>query len=226
MAESSSASRLASSSGSDSVSARPRSLRKCRHTDYKELNDVKLPRAKRVKHGEANSGRLYPIEIVEEENNRCKVHYIGYASSYDEWKTCEELVRIDSSSETSTSDDMSSSNCILEQFSLYKELSHRIKASLKNVRKESPAVKIEMPFDFITFCGGLQQCGVKKHFRGSQRYTISSYKTLDHLLGSNWHVCGCNQNGDYCYATLNTVEFYLYRRHPLIDAYRIHSFIK
>ncbi len=76
MAYSSSASKLASSSGSDSVSARPRSLRKCRHT---ELNDVKLPR---VKHGEA-SGRLYPIEIVEEENNRCKVHYIGYASSYE-----------------------------------------------------------------------------------------------------------------------------------------------
>ncbi len=134
----------------------------------------------------------------------------------DKWKTCEELVRIDGSSETHLFVKL-----YFRTVSLYKELSHTIKASLKNVRnnvrKESPAVKIEMPFDFITFCGGLQQCGVKKHFRGSQRYTISSYKTLDHLLGSNWHVRVCNKNGDYCYATLNTVEFYLYRRRPLIE---------
>lgn len=77
------------------------------------------------------------------------------------------------------------------------------------MRKESPTVKIEMPFDFVTFCGGLQQSGIKKRYiHGSQRYTVHSYKTLDHLLGSNWHVRGFNKNGDFCYAILKTVEFY------------------
>ncbi len=61
----------------------------------------------------------------------------------------EELVTIDGNSETSTSDDISSSNSIIEPFSLYKELAHWIKASLKSMRKESPALKIEMPFDFL-----------------------------------------------------------------------------
>jgi len=43
----------------------------------------------------------------------------------------------------------------MESFSLYNELYHRIKASLKSGRKESPIVEIEMPFDCVTFDGGL-----------------------------------------------------------------------
>lgn len=90
-------------------------LRKRLPKDYKELTDVKILKAKRLKCDGASSGSLYPIEIVEEENNRYKVHYVGYANTYDEWKTCEELVTLSDSSKSSTSD---TSNSIIEQFSL------------------------------------------------------------------------------------------------------------
>jgi len=56
--------------------------------DYKELGDgVKLPRErpKRVEE------KLYPVEIIERNEERVKVHYIGYNSSYDEWKEDGEL---------------------------------------------------------------------------------------------------------------------------------------
>ena len=184
-------------------------MRKQPRKDYKSLADVKLPKAKHVRQGGASTRGLYPVEIVDEDDSQYKVHYIGYSNSYGEWKTCEELVRLDSTKS-------SAPDSIIEQFSLYKELAHRIKATLKSTRKESPMVKIEMPFDFVSFCGGLQQYGVKKRFiRGSQRYCIKSYNALDQLLDSNWHVRGLNRNGDFCYAILNTIEFYLYHRRPL-----------
>jgi len=45
-----------------------------------DLADVKLPRAwpKTVE------AKLYPVDIVEEEEDRVKVHYIGYDSAHDE----------------------------------------------------------------------------------------------------------------------------------------------
>ena len=52
-----------------------------------DLADMKLPRAwpKTVE------AKLYPVDIVEEEEDRVKVHYIGYDSAHDEWKNREEL---------------------------------------------------------------------------------------------------------------------------------------
>ena len=103
-------------------------------------------------------------------------------------------------------------------FSLYRELANRIKSSLRSGRKESPIIRIEMPFDRITFDGGLGLCGVKQLFMcGSRRYTISSYKDLNCLLGVDWHVCGINENGDFCYVLLNTLVFYLYHHQPLVE---------
>ena len=73
-----------------------------------------------------------------------------------------------------------------------------------------------MPFDRISFDGGLQQRGIKKCcVRGVQRYTISCYKDLNDLLGADWHVRGINVNGDFCYVILQTIEFYLYHRRPI-----------
>lgn len=194
---------------SQDCGSRPKSKRVKQVRNYKELSDVKIPKAKRLKQGAP--GKLFPVTIVEEDDStrRYKVHYVGYSSCYDEWKDCEELVNIEDTPRDA-------SQCILEPFSLYKELAHRIKASLNNVRKESPTIKIEMPFDHVTFDGGLQMCGIKKHLiRGTQRYSITSFKDLNRLLGSDWHVRGINKNGDFCYAILRTVEFYLYHRRPL-----------
>ncbi len=192
------------------MSSAGRPKRRIRRRDYRDLADVKVPKAKRSA-GCGSSGGLYPVNIVQEDGNRYKVHYVGYSSCYDEWKENEELVKLDAAGESYAEGDSR-----VEPFSLYNELSHRIKASLKSGRKESPIVKIEMPFDRVTFDGGLGVCGVPKRFiHGTQRYSISSFKDLNRLLGSNWHVRGINKNGDFCYVILNTAEFYLYHRRPL-----------
>ena len=57
-------------------------LREVPRANYKDLADVKLPRAQ----PQMTESKLYPVEIVEEEEDQVKVHYIGYDSAYDEWK--------------------------------------------------------------------------------------------------------------------------------------------
>jgi len=123
---------------------------------------------------------------VDDDGSRYKVHYIGYSGSFDEWKDYRDVEVIDSASV----DEVDAT-----ELSLYRDLAQRIKASLKSARKESPLVRIKMPFDCIAFDGGLGVCGAKKSFvRGSQRYLISAYKDLNRLLGVNWHVRGINKN--------------------------------
>ena len=51
-----------------------------------------------------------------------------------------------------------------------------------------------MSFDRDTFDGGLGVCGVKQSLvRGSQRYTILTYKDLNRLLvvACGWYVRTC-----------------------------------
>lgn len=88
-----------------------------------------------------------------------------------------------------------------KRFSLHRELGSKIKTSLNSERKDSPVVKIDMPFDQIEFNGGLRLCGTRKRFvRGVQRYTITEYQDLNQFLGANWHYRGLNSNGDFCFA--------------------------
>ena len=61
---------------------------------------------------------LYPIEVVDEDLTRCKVHYVGYNHSYDEWKDKE---IIDISPEVTGGE--------IQRFSLYHELASRIKTA-------------------------------------------------------------------------------------------------
>ena len=64
-------------------------------------------------------------------------------------------------------------------------------------------VRIDMPFDRLEFNGGLKQFGAEKRFvRGVQRYTISTFKDLNQLLGVDWHWKGINVNEDFCYVIL------------------------
>ena len=79
--------------------------------DYASLADLKLPRIKKSNNhstprlsdseGEAN-GELYRVEVVEENTatSQVKVRYIGYSTSFDEWREKEEIVDLsDSDSE-------------------------------------------------------------------------------------------------------------------------------
>ena len=44
--------------------------------NYRELNEIKLPRAQRVHVKTVD--KLYAVEVVEEEGERVKIHYVGY----------------------------------------------------------------------------------------------------------------------------------------------------
>ena len=59
-----------------------------RRVDYKASSDIVLPVAKRSRQQRRTESELYPVEVVErdEETYKVKVHYIGYGSSDDEWK--------------------------------------------------------------------------------------------------------------------------------------------
>ena len=90
-------------------------------------------------------------------------------------------------------------------YSLYQDLSIRIKRSL-TCASGSPDVKIVMPFDALTFNGGLKSVKVQsKRIGGIQHYNIKAYKDLNVFLGCNWHVRGININGDYGYVIKDTV---------------------
>ena len=58
---------------------------------------------------------------------------------------------------------------------------------------------------------------LKKKHRGKEIYGITKYGELDNLLGRKWFIRGLNENGDFCYAILKTVSFYLKRRINIVD---------
>ena len=77
-----------------------------------------------------------------------------------------------------------------------------------------------MPFDMLLFNGGLKESGVpSRQVGGNQYYKIRHYRQLDPLLGSRWHYRGLNANGDYCYAVLETVEYYLRKGRSVVEYY-------
>ena len=154
---------------------------------------------------------LYRIRVVEENGDKVKVHYIGYSKKYDEWKNKDELVSLEKDNS-----DITPQPSTWQPYSLYRELANKIKANLHSSRKESPAVKIDMPFDRLLFEGGLARLGIEKRVhRGTTKLTIKTYKDLDPLLEKDWHWRGLNEAGDFCYVLLHTVEFYIYHKRSL-----------
>ena len=193
-------------------------LRSKKRINYREASDVRLPRAERV---QAGRDKLYPVEVIEKEDRRVKVHYVGYSTKYDEWREESDLEPVNTS-ETSqgaaSSEDMTCDGCSFEPFSLhnYMYLKVKIKQSLCCTRKSSPEVRIVVPFDAITFNGGLKMLGTQsKKAQGVQHYTIKHYQDLNPLLGKHWHYRGLNVNADDGYVILETVDFYLRKCKPL-----------
>ena len=176
-------------------------LREVPRANYKDLADVKLPRAR----PQMTESKLYPVEIVEEEEDRVKVHYIGYDSAHDEWKKKEELEILDDNKQGLER---------YQPYNFYEELLWQIKNALTTRRDID--VRIEMGFDAMLYQGGLKSLGyLKKRDRGHEVYGIKAYKDLVPLFGENWHIRIKNKQLDFCYAKLETVEFYLQRRAPV-----------
>ena len=144
-------------------------LRTRKKVDYSQLADIKLPQEKKVRTKEAANDELYPIEIVErdaESNGRFKIHYVGYSSKFDEWRDDSEIVSFDSATSQGSMDTERPSrdgystatviDTVVTPFSLYNELSIKVKCALSSRRKENPSTRIDMPFDKLLFDGGLK----------------------------------------------------------------------
>ena len=194
--------------------------RRAQRTSYRELADVKIPRMRRYKRCVTNDETLYSIEIVQRKGTRVKIHYVGYSSSHDEWRDEKDVVVCTNNHEetASVSPRTSKKAETVQPFSLHFELGHKIKQMLTCSRKASPLVLITMPFDLSLFNGGLKAAGKpSKTVNGNQRYTLARYQDVAHLLGEDWHFRGLNINGDYAYVELKTVEFYLQKRHQMVE---------
>lgn len=185
------------------------SLRPKSRKSYKELAEFSLPRPKR-----ADKNRLYPVEVVEEEEDQVKVHYVGYSRTWDEWKSRDDVVDLHPR-------DKRDDALQLEKYTppdYHWELAHAIKASLSSSRKVGPDVRIELPFDLLIFNGGLKQVGsFLRTYRNNDLYGIQDYDNLVPLLGKKWYIRGISEQLDFCAVLKDTVVFHLYRKAPIKD---------
>ena len=122
--------------------------------NYKDFATFKIPASGRQR---VEKKELYPVEIIERNEDCVRVHYIGYKDDYDEWKDVTELESLEEDCEQLEL--LSDKEQLLESYSLYKDLSIKIKKSLSCNRRSSPRIKIVMPFDVVMFNGGLKASG-------------------------------------------------------------------
>ena len=81
-----------------------------------------------------------PVEVISTVTNMpgyVRIHYVGYSSTFDEWRPRNDHV-------TTVPIELSSSN---EDYNFNRELALKLKSSLVSQRRSNPAVKIEMSFD-------------------------------------------------------------------------------
>ena len=197
-------------------------LRKRQAVNYRD--DLPLPRARRAKIKAVSPERLYPLRVVEEDEERqlVKVHYEGYSSCYDEWRARDGIVDLQPDDKTGGEDDDAVEDAEtgslgvapILPFNLYHELVVGIKGSLTSARKKSPQIRLRMPFDKLTFDGGLKARGVEA---GGGKYTIKQYQDLQDILGGGWYYKGLNEHGDFCFVILRSIRFYLYQRRSIVD---------
>ena len=110
-------------------------LHKREPKDYKKLSDSKIPRAIQYNSRE----KLYPLEVIETDCHRVKVHYIRYGESDDEWRNSEDIVGLNTHYPE-----------VAERytpFALHRELAFQLKLALDACNHRDPEVRIELPFD-------------------------------------------------------------------------------
>ena len=165
----------------------------------------------------------------DETNELVKVRYIGYDSSYNEWRPESDIINL-SDEEDHVQEDSGNTSCstypgssgqsalttsmaVLNSFppkhhSLYEELLFRIKSLLTCSRKGDSLCCIAMGFDTIHF-EGLARRGVLCKTNRGQVYTLPTLTKLDDILGAQWYVRGINTAGDFCYVQPKTVKYEL-----------------
>ena len=160
-------------------------------------------RSQRVR---SNPNQLYEIQIVEEEDYKVKIHYVGYSSIHDEWIRRSDIVlKPPKPSRPSP------------ELSLLSVLACSIKQKLNPSRKEDSAVRIQFPFDTENFQLLKQKGKALRKSRGHDIFTLQQYSDLDELLGERWFLRIANTNGDFSYVILCTIRFYITQPRPILD---------
>ena len=62
--------------------------------NYKELSCFKMPKTYGKKPKQVTE-KLYPVDVIEKQDGRVKIHYVGYENHFDEWKDEAELEILD-----------------------------------------------------------------------------------------------------------------------------------
>ena len=154
-------------------------LRGGQKKNYKQLSDTKLPRASRRSAKHEDDDQLYSVEITEEREDQVKIHYIGYSSKHDEWRKKEDIVQPSTINRPER----------YQPFDIHQQLVYAVKASLVSYRYKDPAVRIEVPFDWLMFQGGLKNVGqFVREVRGEVHYTIQDYDDLVPFLEERYIV--------------------------------------
>ena len=139
---------------------------------YRDLLKLDIPKQRRTRVAGTDIDKLYPIQIMETSQDQCrvKVHYIGYATRYDEWKDIAEVEDI-APTTTATRSTESLESCHSEEqlptevyrpYSFHDNLRIQVKKSLICSRIRSPKIKIKVPIDILMFNGGLKVAGYPK----------------------------------------------------------------
>ena len=151
------------------------------------------------------------MEVLERDNGRVKIHYVGYSDVNDEWRDEKEIAPFGVQGALQ-----------MEPYRPYchhRELARAIKAALRSaLPRRDPDVWIEIPFDQLVYNGGLKKVGTfVRTFRGNDVHQIKMYDDLVPLLGIWWCICVLNEQKDFCAAKFETVMFHLGRRPDLTD---------
>ena len=129
-----------------------------------------------------------------------KIHYTGYCSDYDEWRSADDIVQPKVPER-------------YRPFDHHQQLAYAIKSSLYSGRDRDPSMRLEIPFDKLMFQGGMKMAGkFVKVVEGEEHYTIDHHEDLSPLIGERWFIRGINSHLDFCAVVAKTVTFYLHKK--------------
>ena len=106
-------------------------------------------RARRTRVKTASPNHLYPLRVVEEDEERklVKVHYEGYSANYDEWRPRSEIIDLQPDDETGRKDDVVAEDTDAGQriapLILSFNLHHELMVGINQRSKEKPTSQVE-----------------------------------------------------------------------------------
>ena len=172
--------------------ATDRPKRRIPRPDYRIMADITVPKRtcsqqrapKTGTQAHENPTQLFRLQVIDEDNELVKVHYVGYGNEFDEWRSKSDVVDLNEDSlEVSeiTASPQEVIGAVLKPFSLYEELTYRIKSLLWSSRKGDPICCVSMSFDTIHFDGLIRHGTLVKG--QSSEYTVTTLTKLDDILG-------------------------------------------